>query len=106
LGPFGLETRQLALGDGAGVGAAVGVGHGATVAPLPVRHDGDGLGAAIEAPLTPLCAPVGRAELLPPPPPQAAVSIRIPRMIPSRRMPWTPIACEFGKPQSRRQRTR
>jgi hypothetical protein len=101
LGPFGVEMRQFTLGDGAGLDDAVGVGHGATVPPDPTRHEGDGLGAATAAPLTPPCA-VGSTGLLPlpPPPAQAAVSVAIPRMRPSLRIAWTPDRVEPSrKPQ-------
>ena len=87
LAPFPVETRQGALGDGAGDDDGDDVGHGAIVPAVPTRHEGDGLGCAIAAPLSPPCAPVGSVELPPPPPPpHAAVSVTIPRMRPSRRM--------------------
>jgi hypothetical protein len=87
--PAGPETTHVALGDGPGVGVAVGVGQGEIVPPLPIRHDGTGVGPTNDAPLTRPCEPSGNAPPLPlpPPPPHAAVSAKIPRTIPSLRMP-------------------
>jgi hypothetical protein len=85
-GPFGPDTRQLAVGDGAALARGVGVGHGAAVAPLLTRHDGVGLGPAT-APVTPPGVIAGSVELLTPPPPaQAAVSVTIAMIRPSRRI--------------------
>jgi hypothetical protein len=96
-GPFGLDTRQLALDEGAGVAPVVGVGHGAAVAPVLTRHDGVGLGTAT-APLTrPGAMPGSVAFPTPPAPPQAAVSVTIAMPKPSRRIPWTPIARDAHK---------
>jgi hypothetical protein len=87
LGPFGVDTRQVGPGDGACVGLAVGVGHGTgELPPVPTRHEGDGLGAMTAAPGARVWPPPsGSADFVPPPPAQAAVSVTMPRIKPSRR---------------------